>query len=133
MRFTIPVAHDPVDPEYLRRLEDLDRKASLLDSSYRIPFTRVRFGWDAIVGLLPVAGDVVTAAASLHLVYRARGLGADGRATSRMVLNTAIDALLGAIPIIGTVFDIYFRANERNLQLLIDHIERHRGSGTVGR
>ena len=54
MRFTIPGAHDPVDPEYLKRLQDIDRKASLLDSRYRIPFTRVRFGWDAIMGLDPL-------------------------------------------------------------------------------
>lgn len=130
MRFTIPAAHDPIHPEYLVRLENLDRKASLLDSRYRIPFTRVRFGWDAIVGLLPVVGDVVTTAASIYLLYCARGLGADNRVAGRMALNTAIDALLGVIPIIGTVFDVYFRANERNLRLLIDHIERHRSSGT---
>ncbi|MGE0851349.1 MAG: DUF4112 domain-containing protein [Hyphomicrobiaceae bacterium] len=128
MRYAIPSAHDPVEPEYLWLLQDLDRKASLLDSRYPIPFTRVRFGWDAIVGLLPVVGDVVTAAVGLHLVHRACRLGADGRVASRMVLNVAVDALLGAIPIVGTVFDVYFRANERNLRLLFDHIERHRRS-----
>jgi hypothetical protein len=128
MRYAIPSAHDPVDPEYLWLLQDLERKASLLDSKYLVPFTRVRFGWDAIVGLLPVVGDIATTAVGLHLVHRACRLGADGRVASRMVLNVAVDALLGAIPIVGTVFDVYFRANERNLRLLLDHIERHRRS-----
>jgi hypothetical protein len=128
MRYAIPSAQDPVDPEYLWLLQDLERKSFLLDSRYLIPYTRVRFGWDAIVGLLPVVGDVVTTAVSLHLVHCARRLGADSRVASRMVLNVAVDALLGAIPIVGTVFDVYFRANERNLRLLLDHIERHRQS-----
>ena len=126
MRYTIPRAQDPVDPEYLRLFRDLDRTATLLDSKYRVPYTRVRFGWDPIVGLLPIVGDLAAAAVSLHLVRRARILGADSGLASRMVLNVLADALLGAVPIIGTIFDIYFRANERNLQLLVDCIERHR-------
>ena len=126
MLYTIPSSRDPASPEYLRLFRGLDRTAGLLDSRYRVPFTNVRFGWDAIVGLLPVAGDLVTAAASLHLVHRARTLGADGRLAGRMILNVFIDALFGFIPIIGTVFDVFFRANERNLKLLVDHIERHR-------
>jgi hypothetical protein len=126
MLYTIPSSSDPASPEYLRLFAGLDRTAGLLDSRYRVPFTQLRFGWDAIVGLLPVVGDLATTAASLHLVHRARTLGADGRLASRMILNVLIDALLGFVPIIGTVFDVFFRANERNLKLLIDHIERHR-------
>lgn len=126
MRYTIPSVHDPANLEYLRLFDELDRMATLLDSRYSVPYTRVRFGWDAIIGLLPVIGDLATVAASLHLVRRAHTLGADGRLASAMVLNVLVDALLGLIPIIGTIFDVFFRANERNLQLLIDHIERHR-------
>ena len=126
MRYTIPRAQDPVDPEYLRLFRDLDRMATLLDSKYRVPYTQVRFGWDPIVGLLPIVGDLAAAAVSLHLVRRAHILGADSRLASRMVLNVLVDTLLGAVPIIGTIFDIYFRANERNLRLLVDSIERHR-------
>ena len=126
MRYTIPRAQDPVDPEYLRLFRDLDRMATLLDSKYRVPYTQVRFGWDPIVGLLPIVGDLAAAAVSLHLVRRAHILGADSSLASRMVLNVLVDTLLGAVPIIGTIFDIYFRANERNLQLLVDSIERHR-------
>ena len=126
MRYTIPSAQDPVDPEYLRLFRDFDRMATLLDGIYRVPYTQVRFGWDPIVGLVPIVGDLATAAASLHLVRRAHILGADRGLTSRMVLNVVVDTLLGAVPIIGTIFDIYFRANERNLKLLVDSIERHR-------
>jgi uncharacterized protein DUF4112 len=126
MRYTIPSAHDPANPEYLLLFVYLDQTAALLDSRYRVPFTRIRFGWDAIAGLLPVAGDLATAAVSLHLVRCARTLGADGQLAWRMVLNVLVDALLGSIPIIGAIFDVFFRANERNLKLLIDHIERHR-------
>jgi hypothetical protein len=126
MRYTIPSAQDPVDPEYLRLFRDLDRMATLLDSRYRVPYTRVRFGWDPIVGLVPIVGDLAAAAVSLHLVRRAHILGADRGLTSRMVLNVLVDTLLGAVPIIGTIFDIYFRANERNLKLLVDSIQRHR-------
>ena len=126
MRHTIPSVHDPANLEYLRLFEQLDRMATLLDSRYCVPYTRIRFGWDAIIGLLPVVGDLATAAASLHLVRRAHALGADGRLASAMVLNVLVDALLGFIPIIGTIFDVFFRANDRNVKLLIDHIERHR-------
>jgi hypothetical protein len=126
MRYKIPGSDDPASPEYVRLFGHLDRTATLLDSTYRIPYTRVRFGWDAIVGLLPVVGDLATTAVSLHLIGCARKLGADGRLVSQMVLNVLVDAIAGAVPIIGTVFDIFFRANERNLKLLIDDIERRR-------
>ena len=126
MRYTIPRAQDPVDPEYLRHFWELDRMATLHDSKYRVPYTQVRFAWHPIVGLLPIVGDLAAAAVSLHLVRRAHILGADSSLASRMVLNVLVDTLLGAVPIIGTIFDIYFRANERNLRLLVDSIEGHR-------
>ena len=91
-----PAAHMTLHPEYLRLFGISDRTAALLDSKYRVPYTRVRFGWDAIVGLLPVVGDLAAAAVSLHLVRRAHTLGADSRLASRMVLNVLVDALLGA-------------------------------------
>jgi Domain of unknown function (DUF4112) len=126
MHDVIPRAHERASPEYLRLFAHLDRTATLLDGRYCLPFTRIRFGWDVIVGLLPVAGDLMTAAVSLYLVRCARKLGADRPLAARMLLNVAVDALIGAIPIIGTIFDVFFRANERNLLLLIDHIQRHR-------
>jgi hypothetical protein len=126
MQYVNPASHEPEGPQYLRLLERVDRMAALLDSKYPVPFTRVRFGWDAIIGLVPVAGDLVSAAASVHLIRCARRLGADGRLTRLMVLNLVVDAVVGAVPIAGTVFDVFFRANERNLKLLVDDIQRRR-------
>lgn len=126
MRNEIPAESGATDPNYLELLARVDRLAMLLDSRYRIPFTRIHFGWDAIGGIVPVAGDLVTLLASIYLVGCARRLGADGKASRRMALNVALDAAIGAIPIAGTVFDVFFRANERNLKLLIDHIEHRR-------
>ena len=127
-----PHPHDFENPEFARLLDYLDRMSTLLDSRYRIPFTRVRVGWDAIGGMLPVVGDIITAGCSIHLVYRARSLGADGPLAGRMALNVLVDALFGAIPIIGTIFDVFFRANERNLKLLIDRITLLRGPSGGG-
>lgn len=126
MSYEIPAAGDPIGPEYLQLLDHVDRLTGLLDSRYRIPFTRVHFGWDAIGSLVPIAGDLATLLASVYLVRCARRLGADNRVARRMLLNVAVDASIGAIPLAGTVFDVFFRANERNLILLTEQIERRR-------
>lgn len=128
VRNEIPAEGGATEPSYVELLDRVDRLAMLLDSRYRIPFTRIHFGWDAIGSIVPVAGDLATLIASVYLVRCARRLGADGKASRRMVLNVALDAAFGAIPIAGTVFDVFFRANERNLKLLIDHIEHRRGA-----
>lgn len=128
MRYTIPRGDGPIEPDYVALLDRLDRFAMLLDSRYRIPFTRIRFGWDAIGSLIPVAGDLATLVASVYLVRNARRLGAGNKIARRMAVNVVLDAAIGAIPIIGTVFDIFFRANERNLKLLVDEIQRRRSS-----
>lgn len=125
-RFEIPTDASPAGPEYIRRLAELDRWVQLLDSQFRIPGTTVRFGWDAIVGLVPVLGDLATTVVSLRLVALARQLGASPGMTAVMVGNVLADGLIGAIPIAGTVFDVLFRANERNLRLLVEAIEERR-------
>ncbi len=129
MRYEIPGGSEPISPEYTELLARLDRLTALLDSQFRIPWTPIRFGWDAIVGLVPVLGDLAMTVASFYLVSLARKLGAGKAMTAVMIGNVLVDTLIGAIPIIGTVFDIWFRANERNLRLLVDEIERRRSSG----
>ncbi len=129
MRYEIPGVSERVSPEYTELLARLDRLTALLDSQYCIPWTPIRFGWDAIVGLVPVLGDLAMTVASLYLVSLARQLGAGKAMTAVMAGNVLVDALIGAIPIIGTVFDVWFRANERNLRLLVDEIERRRSGG----
>lgn len=129
MRFEIPMGTDPVDPRYTALLAQLDRWSAALDSAYRIPWTPIRFGWDPIIGLMPVFGDLGTMAVSLYLVAMAHKLGAGTAMKLVMVANVVVDGLIGLIPIVGTVFDVLFRANERNLKLLVEEIERRRSSG----
>lgn len=129
MRFELPSTDRPIDPRYTAVLADLDLWTARLDSAYRIPWTPIRFGWDAILGLVPVLGDLATTVASLYLVTLARQLGAGKAMTAVMIGNVLVDAVIGAIPIIGTVFDVWFRANERNLRLLVEEIERRRSGG----
>lgn len=102
-------------PPALRRLR---RGARLLDSAYRIPGTRIRFGWDALVGLVPGAGDVIGAAASLWIVVEGLRLGAPAPVVVRMLWNVAVETVVGTVPLLGDAFDVAWKANERNVELL---------------
>jgi hypothetical protein len=108
-------------PDWARRL------SSLLDSAVTIPGTNVKIGLDPILGLLlPELGDTLTAAVSLTLLGVAFRERVPKLVLARMLVNIALDALLGAVPVLGDLFDFAFRANDRNLAL----IERHRGDPT---
>jgi len=108
--------------ERLARLETL---ASLLDTALVIPGTNVRFGLDALVGLIPGVGDMITTAISLYIVREARQLGAPAHIIFRMLGNVTVDGLVGAIPVAGDTFDVFFRANKRNVRILRDWMERN--------
>jgi hypothetical protein len=97
------------------------RLARLLDSRFRIPGTRIRFGVVPVLGLIPGVGDAAGLALSSYVVLQAVGLGARGATVARMVANIAVDSVFGTIPVIGTAFDVWFKANDRNVALL----ERH--------
>jgi hypothetical protein len=84
----------------------------------------VRFGLDALIGLVPGIGDLVTTGLSLYLVSEARALGAPRRLIWRMLANVALDGVVGAVPLAGDVFDVMWRANRRNMALLREWIER---------
>jgi hypothetical protein len=107
-------------------LADLDLLANLLDARWKVPGTSIRFGVDALFGLVPVFGDVATGIASIYIVMRARELGAANGLVARMVGYVALDTVVGSIPILGSIFDVYFKANQRNLRLLRRHVERRR-------
>jgi Domain of unknown function (DUF4112) len=108
------------------RLEGLAR---LMDGALVIPGTHLRFGLDAVVGLVPVAGDVISGLISSYLIWEARQLGAPRWLIARMLANTLLDTTIGAIPLLGDAFDIMFRANMKNMALLRRHMER-RGLST---
>jgi hypothetical protein len=107
-------------------LERLDRLARLLDTALVIPGTKIRFGADAVIGLLPGIGDTITTALSAWIVYEAVKLGAPRELIMRMVANVAIDGLVGAVPVVGDAFDVLWRANRRNMRLLRAWMERER-------
>ena len=105
-------------------LEELDRLARLLDSRWRIPGTDIRFGADALVGLLPGVGDAATGLVSAYIILRAANHGAPKRLLARMAGNVALDTVVGSIPLAGSVFDLFFKANNRNIRLLRRHLEK---------
>lgn len=126
MRQVIPFGNAPLPGEYARLFERLERSSLWLDAQYRIPYTRIHFGWDPIIGIVPIAGDLVAAALSVRNIHWAYQLGASGRVLFQMALNATVDALIGAVPVVGTLFDLWFRAHVRNFALLIAAIEAQR-------
>lgn len=100
------------------RLSRLRRFAWLLDAQFRLPGTRFRFGVNSLFGLSPVAGDVALGLVSLYLIWEAKRLGAPNALLGQMLANVAIEVAGGAVPILGDIFDMAFKANLRNLDLL---------------
>lgn len=112
-------------------LKWVERISHLMDSKYTIPKTKIKFGLDPILSLIPVLGDLVTYVVSGVLIYTMYNHGASRKLVVKMIINATLDAILGAIPLIGTIFDTFFKANERNVKLLREHYEegKHTGSG----
>jgi hypothetical protein len=111
-------------------IKHLDRLSRLMDAQFRFPGTQFRFGLDALIGLIPGAGDLSTFAVSGYMVVIMAKNGASGYVLARMVVNILIDALFGSIPILGDLFDMAFKANIRNMRLMQQYYKegRHRGS-----
>ena len=109
-----------------RRVEALQRWAGILDAAFRIPGTQIRFGLDALIGLVPGAGDAVAGLFSVAIVLQAARMGLPRVVIARMVLNSLLDLLVGAIPLIGDLFDVAWKANLRNVTLLDRHVREGR-------
>ena len=107
----------------------LEALAKLMDGSFTVPGTNIRLGLDAVIGLVPVAGDLVSGLISTYMIWEARRLGAPKVLIARMVANTFFDTTIGAIPVLGDAFDMLFRGNMKNMALLRRHIEK-RGLNT---
>ena len=101
-----------------QRLARLDALSKLLDIAFVVPGTKIRYGIDGLIGLIPVLGDIVTTAISLWVVREARALGAPWYLTTRMLGNVALDGVVGLVPLAGDAFDVMFRANVRNVRML---------------
>lgn len=106
-----------------RSIERLRQLAYLLDDRFRIPGTKYRIGLDGLIGLIPGVGDAATTLLSLYIVLEARRHGVPVTKLGRMGLNVGLDAVLGAVPLVGDLFDVAWKANRRNLALLLDHVE----------
>jgi hypothetical protein len=104
-------------------LARLDAIARLLDSRWRVPGTRIRFGADAVLNLVPGLGLIAAKGASAYLIWEAHRLGAPPGTLLRMVGNVALDALISAIPLAGWFGDVFYRANLRNIALLREHLQ----------
>ncbi len=108
-----------------RGLAEVRGLAWLLDNSIPVPGTGGRrVGIDALIGLVPFAGDLVSGGLSLFIVWRGSRLGLPRIVVTRMLTNTVIDLAIGAIPFAGDAFDLWFKANTRNLELMQRHLER---------
>lgn len=113
------------EPGRSRALGEVETLAWLLDNSIPVPGTGGRrFGIDAIIGLVPVVGDVISGGIGLFVVWRGSRMGLPRVVVARMLANSALDLLIGSIPVIGDAFDLWFKANTRNLGLMRRHLER---------
>src|SRR5690348_11782780 len=101
-----------------QRLKRLEAIAKLLDVAFILPGTKIRYGIDGVIGLIPVVGDIIATALSLWLVREARALGAPWHVTARMLGNVAIQGTIGTVPLAGDAFDVLYRANMRNARIL---------------
>lgn len=112
----------PVDREAsLARLEALAR---VMDRTFTIPGTGIRFGLDAVVGLVPVGGDLLAGIVSTYLIWEARRLGAPRHVLAHMVANSLFDTAIGSIPVLGDAFDVLYRGNLRNMGVLRRWLEK---------
>jgi hypothetical protein len=111
---------------YSRRdtIARLDFIARLLDTAFVVPGTNIRFGIEAFIRLMPGIGDAVASALSCVILIEAHRLGVPMRILARMIANVLLEGTAGAMPVVGDMFDIMFRANRRNIRILRDYMQR---------
>lgn len=120
MTAELPLGTDPASVR--QRIEGLER---LLEGMIEVPGLGRKVGLDALLGLVPVAGDAIAAALGLYLVWEARNLGMPRWQLWRMAGNVGVDTLIGAVPLAGDLFDFLYRSNTRNLKIVLKHLDKH--------
>jgi hypothetical protein len=105
-------------------LDRLDMLATLFDTAFIVPGTKVRFGVESLLRLVPGIGDMAASALSFYLLYEASRLGVPRLLLARMAANVVLEGAVGAVPFAGDAFDVFFRANRRNVALLRKHFAR---------
>jgi hypothetical protein len=123
----------PLEQRTQQSLARLEALAKLMDGAFLIPGTTIRFGLDGIIGLIPVAGDMIAGLVSTYLIWEAKQLGAPRWLIARMLANAFLDTAIGSVPVVGDAFDVLFRANMKNMALLRRHLQKKglRVGGTV--
>jgi hypothetical protein len=119
-RAELPLGNDPASVR--RRIEAVE---GLMERSIAIPGLKTPVGLDAVIGLVPIAGDLMAAALGLYMVWEARNLKMSKWQLARMAANVGFDTAVGAIPIAGDAFDFLFRSNTRNLRIIRKHLDKH--------
>ena len=122
---------EPVKLETPKELVWLEGAADILDNKFRFPGTQVRFGVDAVLGLIPYAGDVITFMVGGFLVIIMYRKGASGKLVFKMITNLFVDGAFGTIPLIGDIFDFKYRAHRKNVNLMIEHYEEGKHGGSA--
>lgn len=120
MGMELPTGNDPASIRARVEAAEL-----LLERSFRIPGVNIPIGLDAIIGLVPVLGDIITTAMGAYIVWEARNLGLSKWHLTRMGANVAFDAALGILPVVGDAADFVFRSNTRNLRIIKRHLDKH--------
>lgn len=104
------------------QLWQLDKISHALDEAFHIPGTRIKIGWDALIGLIPIAGDIAGALMSLYFIWQGIQLNVPRWMLIRMGTNILIETLIGLIPVLGDIFDTQWHANRRNFHILKGHL-----------
>ena len=115
-----PIGRDPHSVRH--RVTAMEK---LLERSFTIPGTKQTVGLDALIGLIPVGGDVIAAAMGIYMIWEARNIGMSRGAMLRMAGNVGFDWLIGLIPGVGDVADFFYRSNSRNLKIIKRHLDKH--------
>lgn len=127
--FVIPQSQGSTAGERLPTVEELEFIARWMDSAFQVPGTNIRFGLDVLLGLIPGLGDTLTSFVSLYILQVARRHGVSRLTMARMGANIALDYVVGIVPVVGDAFDVSWKANLKNVELL----RRHIGSNPVER
>ncbi|WP_258319775.1 DUF4112 domain-containing protein [Qipengyuania flava] len=120
MGLEIPTGTDP--HSIRKRIEAMEM---VLERSLVVPGTRFPIGLDAVLGFVPVVGDIISAAMAAYIVWEAKNLGLPRWKLWRMIGNIAIDSTVGAVPIVGDAFDVVYRSNTKNLRIVKKHLDKH--------
>lgn len=128
-RLNAAKAHLARDPASVRRR--LETMEQLLERAFVVPGINRQVGLDSIVGVVPIVGDLFSAAMGAWMIWEARNLGMSKFQMARMAANIGVDTTLGAVPLAGDVFDFFYRSHSKNLRIVQKHLDKHHPAGAV--